>query len=305
MTKFALALFLLVGISFSVVVAEETNLPPDPFANLDVEETAPEYTEEVDRSRGSFSLDAKEGSYVPGDHFAHWHWKAKPGRWGKYYVGLNYTSNRTKLGVQVKVGDLPPVKSYAPRTGRETVGTMILGTVYIPKDVEYPVMLLTGDQSNVPDFMVKGLEFTPAPEGETLGQSIDGTVHLHAKSATTYAEKMRYEPKQEKNCLGFWVNENDWAEWEFEISSPGEFEVKIVQGCGTGNGGSDVNVLINDETLSFKVVETGGFQNWKEVPIGKVKLDLAGQHKLAIKPVNKAGKAVMDIQKLVLTPVSG
>ncbi|MDF1751611.1 MAG: hypothetical protein P1U89_02430 [Verrucomicrobiales bacterium] len=303
MKLFSSAPGLIAGLSLSFLSAQElTNLPPDPFGDIEVAETAPDYAVEVDRNRGAFTLDAEDGEYVPGDHFAHWHWKAKPGRWGKFYVGLNYISNRTKLGVQVKFGDLAPVKSYAPRTGRERVGNMILGTVYIPKNEEYQVTLLTGDQSNVPDFMVKGLEFTPAPEGETLGQSIDGTINLHAKSATTFAEKMRFEPNEEKNCLGFWTSEKDWAEWEFDVSSPGEFEVKVVHGCGEGNGGSDVNVLINDKTLSFKVEETGGFQNWKEVSIGKVKFDIPGRHKLAIMPVNKAGKAVMDVQKLVLTP---
>ena len=128
-------------------------------------------------------------------------------------------------------------------------------------------------------------------------------LRLHAKSATTYSENMRYEPNEKKNCLGFWTNPNDWAEWKFDVSSPGKFKVKIVQGCGNGNGGSDVNVLVNGETLTFKVVETGGFQNWKEIPLGEVNLDVVGKQKIAIKPVNKAGKAVMDVQRLILTPV--
>jgi hypothetical protein len=219
-------------------------------------------------------------------------------------VTLHYLSKRNKLGVQVKVGDLPAVKSYAPRTGREA-GKIVLGTVYIPEEKEYPISLLTGDQSNVPDFNVTGVEFSPAPEGETLGQSIDGTIHLLAKTATTYSEKLRYEPKTEKNCLGFWTMKEDWAEWNFDISTPGEFEVTMVYGCGTGNGGSDVNVMIDGETLPFKVEETGGFQNWKEVSIGTVKLDVTGIHKLAVVPENQAGKAIMDIQKIVLTPVGG
>ena len=290
---------------FANLPAEETNLPADPFKDIDDVKLAADYTKKVDRSRGTFTLLSDKGQYVPGSHFAHWHWKTSPERWGNYFVALKYVSNRTKLGVQVKVGDLPAVKSYAPRTGRDKVSSMVLGTVYIPKKQEYDVMLLTGDQSNVPDFMVKGLEFIPAPEGTPLGQSINGSIDLHAKSATTFSRSMRYEPDEKKNCLGFWTSEEDWAEWSFDISSPGEFDVKIFQGCGAGNGGSEVEILVDGEVLNFKVVETGGFQNWKEVSIGKVKLDLVGTHKVAIKPVNKAGKAVMDVQKIVLTPAKG
>jgi hypothetical protein len=302
MKKFALFLFLFFG---TALAADETNLPPDPFTDLVVNPKAPEYAVEVDRNRGVLTLNSADGQYVPGDHFAHWHWTAKPVRWGKYFVILKYLSTRSKLGVQVKVGDLPPLKSYAARTGREEVGAMVLGTVYIPKVQDYPVILLTGDQSNTEDFDVKGIEFNPAPEGETMGQSIDGSVSLTANCATTYSEKMRYEPGDAKNCLGFWTHEKDWAEWNFEITSPGEFEVKVVQGCGTGQGGSEVKVLVNGDIFSFKVEDTGGFQNWKEVSVGKVKLAHAGTHKLAVIPTTKAGEAVMDVHKLLLNPIGG
>lgn len=302
-------LFLLVplgmGLVFSPVIAQETNLPPDPFANLKLAPEPVDYAKPVDRTRGSFEITAEEGKYIPGDHFAYWNWTMKPERWGNYHVSLNYTSSRTKMGIQAKVGEVPPLKSYAPRTGRGEFGTMVLGTVYLDKVQEYPVALLTGGPSNGIDFKVKSLTFTPAPEGETIGQSIDGTIDLHAKSATTFSKNMRYEPKPEKNCLGFWTLHEDWAEWNFDISQPGEFEVSIVQGCGPGNGGSEVNVLVNGSTLSFTVEDTGGFQNWKEIEVGKVTLDQIGEQRIAIKPVNKAGKAVMDIQRVILTPVEG
>lgn len=274
----------------------------DDFGKIDDVQAPPEYPEEVDRDRGAFELDASDGEYVPGDHFAHWHWKAKPSRWGSFYVGLKYTSKRTKLGVQVRVGELPPVKSYAPRTARNEAATMILGKVYIPKEEEYTITLLTGDLSNVPDFTVKGLQFTPAPEGENQGQAIDGTISLLAGTATTFSKNMRFEPNEKKQCLGFWTDQKDWAEWNFDVSNPGEFDLKVVQGCGNDSGGSKINVMVNDQMLSFTVEDTGGFQNWKEVTVGKVKLDFVGQNKLAVVPTNKTGKAVMDIQKFILTP---
>lgn len=292
-------------VSVLPVFAEETNLPPDPFGSLLAEERIPDYEMEVDRKRGSFLVPAKEGKYVAGSHFANWNWKMKANRWGNYFVAVKYASAMTtKIGIQVKVGEEALLKGYAPRTGGpDKVDNVVVGLAYLPKNGEYPIMLLTGDKSQEPPFSVKGIEFTPAPENKPLGQSIDGTIQLEAKTATTYSEKMRYEPKPEKNCLGFWADEKDWAEWKFDVSTPGKFKVVLTQGCGGGNGGSEVAVLIDGQTLRFKVEETGGFQNWKDRDLGEVDLKIEGEHKLAIKPITKTGKAIMDVQKVVLTPV--
>ena len=281
-----------------------TNLPPDPFGDLEKQPEAADYAMEVDRTRGSWSISAKDGTYTPGSHFANWYWTTKAKRWGNYFVTLNYQSVSPKMGVNVKIGDAE-VKSYAPRTSGDEIkaGSSVMGAAYIPKAGEYPVGLLTGDKSNDESFKVLGLEFSPAPEGDVMGQSIDGHIELLAKTATTYSEMMRYEPKPEKDCLGFWVDEKDWAEWKFDVNMAGKFTVKVVQGCGDGNGGSEVAVLVNDQTLKFKVEETGGFQNWKTREIGEIEFKHAGEHKVAIKPLSKAGKAVMDVKKIVLVPI--
>ena len=172
-------------------LAEESNLPPDPFKNLDEFPEVSDYKMKVDRTRGTFSVSAKDGKYTPGSHFGNWSWTMKSERWGNYFVALKYASIMpTKIGVQIKVGDDAVLKGYAPRTGgAEKVESMIVGLAYLPKPGEYPVGLLTGDQSNGPGFLIKGVEFIPAPENEPLGQSIDGTVQLEAKTATTYSEK--------------------------------------------------------------------------------------------------------------------
>ncbi len=284
--------------------AGTTNVPPDPFGELRETEETPDFARKVDRNRGAFTLDAKDGTYVPGSHFANWSWTLKAERWGNFHAGLLYDSVRPKLGVQLKIGEEAVLKSYAPRTN--PVGEnepLVLGPVYLPKTGEYPVTLLTGDQSNVPAFQVKGIHFRPAPESEPHGQSIDGTIELLAKSATTYAEALRYEPKPEKDCLGFWKHPEDWAEWVFDVSAPGKFEVVLHYGSGAGNNGSRAAVLLNEHTFEFAVEDTGGFQNWREVKLGTVELKTKGESKLAIVPLELKGAALMDVKKVVLNPV--
>ena len=87
------------------------------------------------------------------------------------------------------------------------------------------------------------------------------------------------------------------------MSAPGEFDLTLYYCCGSGSEGSKVAVLLNDQTLEFSVEDTGGFQNWRELRLGKVALNTKGENKLAIVPIEKKGAAVMDVQKVVLNPV--
>ncbi|MEM9017614.1 MAG: hypothetical protein AAGC68_11425 [Verrucomicrobiota bacterium] len=301
----ALLSLLTLSAPFYGAEAETSNLPPDPFSELQDTPKAPSYEIDVDRTRGSFTIDAEDGQYQAGSHFANWFWNAEFQRWGNYYVGLLYSSSRPKLGVQIKVGTDSVLKGYAPRTNElKEREPMVLGTAYVEEPGEYPIAMLTGDQSNVPAFQVRGIHFQPAPESKLHGQSIDGTITLEAKTATTYSKKMRYEPKPEKNCLGFWAEKEDWAEWVFEVSSPGTFELKVTYGCGNGNEGSEVAVLVNDQTKTFTVEDTGGFQEWQELSLGKVDMPVAGKNRLAIVPQSQAAKGIMDIRMITLNPVS-
>lgn len=284
---------------------EVSNLPPDPFVGLEEVPKAQPYPIEVDRSRGSFLVPAEDGQYVAGSHFGNWSWVTQVERWGNYYVGLVYDSSRPKMGVQIRVGTDAVLKGYAPRTHelRED-DPLVLGTAYIAEPGELPIAMLTADQSNVEAFQIRGVHFQPAPESEPLGQSIDGTIELLASHAATYAERLRYEPAEDKDCLGYWTDEQDWAEWVFPVSSPGTFRLELHYGCGPGSGGSEVTLLVNGQALEFTVEETGGFQDWQAKTFDSVEIPTAGEQRIALVPKSLAGKAVMDVSKLVLTPVA-
>jgi arylsulfatase A len=132
-----------------------------------------------------------------------------------------------------------------------------------------------------------------------------GDIRLHAKDARVHGEKLRYEPEPHKNVLGYWTNQNDWAEWEFDVPKPGRYEVEIQQGCGSGSGGAEVAVEVRgengSETLTFTVQDTGHFQQQILRVIGEVNL-AAGRHTLTVKPRTKPGVAVMDLRRIVLRP---
>lgn len=130
----------------------------------------------------------------------------------------------------------------------------------------------------------------------------DGTVTLAAKDAVTHGEMLRYEPQPNKNTLGYWTRVEDWAEWRFKLARGGRYEVHVLQGCGGGQGGSQVAVKIGRQELKFTVEDTGHFQNFKDRALGTVSLE-AGEQSLEVRPIIKAAKAVMDVRLVRLIPV--
>ncbi|MBX9792349.1 MAG: sulfatase-like hydrolase/transferase [Pirellulales bacterium] len=130
-----------------------------------------------------------------------------------------------------------------------------------------------------------------------------GDIRLHAQDAIVHGQSLRFEPEPHKNVLGYWTNAADWAEWEFDVASAGTYEVEVQQGCGQGNGGSDVVIEVEGQSLPFVVQETGHFQSMILRIIGELELS-AGKHRLAVKPIKKLGAAVMDLRRVVLRPTS-
>jgi hypothetical protein len=125
---------------------------------------------------------------------------------------------------------------------------------------------------------------------------------LPAKFAKTVGENLRFEPQPHKNTVGYWSNPKDTAHWQLQVDQPGVYEVDILQGCGKGHGGSQVEVQIENQTLTFAVQETGHFQNFVWRTVGKVTLSKAEKTSLAVVPQQKPGGAVMDVRAIRLVP---
>src|SRR5882724_1901103 len=127
-----------------------------------------------------------------------------------------------------------------------------------------------------------------------------GIVTLQARDAAIHGTQMHYEESPLKNCLGYWFKTEDWAEWRFEITHPGSFEVEILQGCGQGQGGSEVNVEVSGQVITFLVEETGHFQIFLPRKVGRVTFPKAATYLLALKPQKKTADAIMDVRQVRL-----
>lgn len=133
----------------------------------------------------------------------------------------------------------------------------------------------------------------------------DGSVLLHAYQATTHGSKLRFEPQWYKNTVGYWTVPADYASWQFVIEQPGRYVVAILQGCGSGQGGSDAKLSVfKDDTISseieFKTKETGHFQNFRWNEIGELTINETGEYELQVKPERIANAALFDIRMIHL-----
>ncbi len=145
---------------------------------------------------------------------------------------------------------------------------------------------------------------TPNPKYVPNPQAADGTVTLPARTAEVRGVQLRYEPLPHKNTLGYWTRADDSAAWEFELTKPGTFAVEVLQGCGKGSGGSEVEIATGGRKLTFVVEDTGGFQNFKAREVGTLTFDKPGRYTLTVRPLKKPGLAVMDLRQIVLKPTS-
>lgn len=137
---------------------------------------------------------------------------------------------------------------------------------------------------------------------EVIQGTKDGVIFLPAKLAKTSGDNLRYEPQPHKNTVGYWSNVNATAEWRLSAPQMGSFEVDILQGCGSGHGGSTVEIQIGKESRTFVVEETGHFQNFIWRTIGTVDLNTNETITLKLTPKSKPGGAVMDVRAVRLSP---
>ncbi len=132
----------------------------------------------------------------------------------------------------------------------------------------------------------------------------EGIILLRAREGVVNGANLRFEPQPHKNTIGYWSNENDWAEWQFHVDNPGDYELEILQGCGKGHGGSTVTVETAGQSISFEVQETGHFQNFVWKRLGKVSLPQSRDFALTVKCQKKVSGAVMDVRAIRLAPLN-
>jgi len=232
-------------------------------------------------------------------------WKYQPTRPGTYALELTYSLEGGEGSVvELEIATTKQTARLAPTGSWYRYRTIAVGTVSLAGADPIAIVARCLEKSGPAAMNLKALTLCPAAEGKPIVQAEDGLVVCHARDVTIRGVKVQYEPRPEKNTVGYWVNVDDRIQWEFEIKRPGKFDVEILQGCGQGQGGSEVELFVGKQKLRFVVEDTGHFQNFKPRTIGTVTIDKAGRQTLLVQPVKKPGVAVMDLRQVRLIPRS-
>src|SRR5688572_30540075 len=89
---------------------------------------------------------------------------------------------------------------------------------------------------------------TQPAKPKVIEANSDGSILLHSRDVTIHGSTVRYEPQTNKNTIGYWIKVEDWVSWDFKVSKPGTYAVKILQGCGPDSGGSEVDFISAGQT---------------------------------------------------------
>ncbi|HSG70463.1 MAG TPA: hypothetical protein VLA12_08615 [Planctomycetaceae bacterium] len=231
-------------------------------------------------------------------------WDYEATRPGTYSAEITYSlDGESESEVNLEFGESTLSKKLRGTGSWYRYRTLEVGTIKIPAQGNYSLAVSGTRKTGAALMNLKSVVLRPAPEGKPIVQQESGEIVCHARDVTIHGIKVQYEPRPEKNTVGYWIHPEDTVSWDFKVNKPGEFDVEVLQGCGKGHGGSEVSVLVDGQKLEFEVEDTGHFQNFKPRVIGRVKLAERGSSTLAIIPIKKASVAVMDVRQVRLIPV--
>jgi hypothetical protein len=230
-------------------------------------------------------------------------WDYKATRWGAYTAEVTYALASGQAMLELRVGEANAMgKLEATGDGRR-YATATLGRLALPAGpVKVQATLTVAADGSAPE--IRAVLLRPTSEGEPVIQGADGVVVCHARDATVRGVSLRWEPKPEKQTLGFWTQANDRAYWDVSLTRAGRYRVEVLQGCGKGQGGSKAAVSVGGSALEFVVEDTGHFQNFLARELGEVEVAGPGRVRVEVLARSKAKAAVMDVRQVRLLPAS-
>ena len=152
-----------------------------------------------------------------------------------------------------------------------------------------------------------------------------GAATLHPNNCTKLAGGLRVEQTKLNNPgglagtifghnIGFWTNPKGTATWDVRLKPGTQYEVDIEWSCDPANAGGAYEVAIAGKKLTGKTApHTGGWRTYKTTRLGRVQIARQGNAGADWTDVTVtirgtkliAGKALMNVRAITLTPVAG
>jgi alpha-L-fucosidase len=142
------------------------------------------------------------------------------------------------------------------------------------------------------------IEGTPRIEPVLPSQRADGTITLPAVDATCHGQRIRYEVGPDRDNIGYWLDPNDWAQWQFQVATPGTFAISAeIAALGAGS----FHVVVGGQKVEATSPITGDYGRFTVVSLGTIEIPQAGKTSLAVKAVPQ-GWEPLNLKSIVLKP---
>jgi len=139
----------------------------------------------------------------------------------------------------------------------------------------------------------------PVPSA-TVRAAADGSLSLVAGSAEIEGVASLQETKSVKN-IGGWTDTAIKIYWNVDAPA-GAFKVSLTYACAPHAAGSDFEIIADDQTISGNIESTGGFDDFKTMVLGEIRIAKSGRKIVAIKATKMPAGAVMNLSEIKLTP---
>ncbi len=234
-------------------------------------------------------------------------WSFDATRWGTYSLQVTYAAAERNDGAtaEARIGSTKLSAALEPTESPRRFATADLGTLYLAEPGRKTLSLRLDDAPGLREVEIRAVLLVPACEGTPPVQTGDQPITLHGRDSVVRGTNLRYEPASAKQTLGYWTRADDAAEWSFDIATPGAYDVEVLQGCGAGQGGSEVVIAVAGRELPFEVKETGHFQNFEARIVGQIEFPATGRYRLTVRPRRIANKAALDLRQVRLIPSAG
>jgi alpha-L-fucosidase len=143
--------------------------------------------------------------------------------------------------------------------------------------------------------VVGALDIAQAP----LVQDSDGSLTLPAAEARTHGQQIKFEPGDDHDNIGFWLDSGEWVDWQYEVSKTGKFEVSAEIAAPQA---ASFQVTLGDQKIKGVAPVTGDYTRFRLVKLGTLQLTATGPATLAVHPV-KEGWQPINLRSIRLKPI--
>jgi putative membrane-bound dehydrogenase-like protein len=162
-----------------------------------------------------------------------------------------------------------------------------------PQDVADIIALVRSNQS-----APKRKPF-PGNEPTTIKADKEGIFRLFPATAAVFGKTLVIEEKY--GNLGFWSSPDDHAVWTIDVPKAGKYAVWVYYACANDSAGNTLTLEAGKERLTYKVVGTGTWDDYRGQNLGDVQLS-AGKQEITIRAEGVIRGVLGDVKKVELSP---